>query len=132
MDSVMLGNLIGIPFVSQGRSTTSGMDCWGLVMEVYRHYGVKLPDFSVDAFAFDKINELTGTEIATRAWEEIHEPETPSVVLMRIHPKYITHAGVYIGGGKIIHTRKTVGAIITPTSTLRNQIVGYYRYADNN
>ena len=32
-------DLIGVPFVNRGRDATYGLDCYGLVKEVYKRYG---------------------------------------------------------------------------------------------
>jgi cell wall-associated NlpC family hydrolase len=99
-------------------------------MEVFQRYGQALPDFTVDAFAFDKIAQLAGGELATRRWEELQRPldkDAPLVVLMRMHPSLVTHAGVYIGQGRVIHTMESTDAIMSQINRLGSRIVGYYR-----
>lgn len=130
-----LGHLIGTRFVNGGRDRRTGLDCWGLVMEVYRYYGIELPDFVVDAFAFQAIDVLAGKATEEREWEEIYYPKdenAPLVVLMRMHPQYITHAGVYLGYNRIIHTTKSTNAIFTRVDAIKGRIAGYYRYVDHN
>ena len=125
-----LNDLIGGKFVNGGRSTAKGLDCWGLVMEVFRRYGVKLPDFTVDAFACTAIDALAGEAVVSRIWEEVYEPldkDAPLVVLMRMHPKLITHAGVFVGGNCIIHTTAGTGIIRSRVNALKSHITGYYR-----
>ena len=127
---VDLRDLIGVKFVSGGRDVGTGLDCWGLAMEIYRRYGMELPDFVVDSFAFQIINQMAWEEIQSRKWEQVEEPRNggaPLVVLMRIHPKYVNHVGVYTGGGRIMHTRKDTGVIISGCSQLRQNIEGFYR-----
>ena len=63
-------------------------------------------------------------------WEEVYRPiddNAPLVVLMKLHPTLATHAGVYIGNNRILHTTKGTGAIVTRVDALPNRIVGYYR-----
>ncbi len=132
---VKLGDLIGKKFVNGGRDVQTGMDCWGLVMEVYRRYGITIPDFTVDAFAFHAIDLLAGEAMVERVWEEVCHPysrEAPLVVLMRMHPELITHAGVFVGNKRIIHTMKGTGVIMSHTAPLQSRIAGYYRYVQNN
>ncbi len=122
--------LVGVRFVNGGRNAASGVDCWGLVMEVFQRAGIELPDFTVDAFACQAIDALAGQEAVSRVWEEVYSPQegdAPLVVLMRMHPKLITHAGVYLGEDKIIHTMKHTGAIISRIRVLKSNIAGYYR-----
>ncbi len=128
---VKISDLIGGRFVNGGRSVVKGLDCWGLVMEVFRRYGITIPDFTVDAFAYQTINALAGEAVETRKWEEVYKPkdkDAPLVVLMRMHPKLITHAGVFLGDNRIIHTMKSTGIITSKTtSSLQSRITGYYR-----
>ena len=125
-----IASLIGTPFVSGGRDVAKGLDCWGLAMEVFRQCGIELPDFVVDAFAFRVIDSLIGEAAVSRSWEEVYRPQdedAPLVVLMRIHPHLITHAGVFLGDGKVIHTMEGTNAVVSKVGTLGNRIVGYYR-----
>lgn len=130
MDEQLRG-LIGVPFFNKGRNAVLGMDCWGLVMEVFKRYGMNVPDFTVDSFNFKAIDTLAHEAAGFNTWEEVHRPsdkDAPLVVLVRMHPKLITHAGVFIGHGKIIHTMSMTGVVISRISALRSRITGYYRY----
>ena len=127
---VNVSQLVGTKFVDGGRDVNKGLDCWGLVMEVFKRYGVELPDFTVDAFAFVMIDRLANKAMGSPSWEEVHYPESedaPLVVLMKMHPELITHAGVYIGDNRIMHTMKGTNAITSRASSLKTRIVGYYR-----
>ena len=132
---VKVKDLVGGKFVSGGRSVQAGMDCWGLVMEVYRRYGAVVPDFSVGAFDYAIINALMDEAVGSSVWEKVDRPydkDAPLVVLMRMHPKLITHAGLYVGGNRIIHTMKMTGVILSRIDGLKSRITGYYRYDKNN
>jgi len=132
---VNVSHFVGTPFVNGGRNKTSGLDCWGLVMEVFKECGIQLPDFRVNAFASSKIDELAHEAIGFSPWEEVYSPQdedAPLVVLMRIHPSLIAHAGAYIGNNRIIHTMEGTNAVISRVSRLKSRIVGYYRYVQNN
>lgn len=127
---VRVDDLVGVPFVNGGRNIEFGLDCWGLVMEVFKRYGMELPDFKLDAFAFRAIDTLIGEATVSQSWEEVHRPcdgDAPLVALMRIHPILITHAGVYIGHNKVIHTMENTNTVISKVGLLGNHIVGYYR-----
>ena len=132
---VKVRDLIGGRFVSGGRDIKTGMDCWGLVMEVYKRNGITIPDFSVGAFDYAVINALMDEAVGSLVWERVGTPvstDAPLVVLMRMHPKLITHAGVYVGGNRIIHTMRMTGVIMSRVDGLKSRITGYYRYAENN
>ncbi len=124
-------DLIGKRFVNGGRSAIKGLDCWGLVMEVFRRYGIDIPDFTIGAFAFTTIDALANKEKESRIWEEVYNPlerDAPLVVLMKMHPYLITHAGVLIGDNRIIHTTAGTGVITSRIDSLQSRIVGYYKY----
>ncbi len=132
---VKVSRLVGGRFVDGGRNVLTGLDCWGLVMEVYKMCGTKVPDFAVGAFDFAVINALMDEAVGSGDWEEVVKPvdnDAPLVVLMRMHPGLITHAGVYIGGNRIIHTMKMTGIILSRMDSLQSRITGYYRYVDSN
>jgi len=129
-----LTTLIGSPFKDGGRDWATGMDCWGLVMYVFERYGITLPDFKIRSRDFQGIDVIAHKAAGFSTWREILEPsanDVPLVVLMRIHPKYINHAGVYIDGDRIIHTTEATGVIISKRSQLKNSIAGFYQYVDN-
>ena len=43
-----VSDLIGVPFVNHGRDIHDGLDCYGLVMEVFRRYGKHIPEYNAD------------------------------------------------------------------------------------
>ena len=127
---VDVSDLVGTPFVNGGRDVNIGLDCWGLVMEVFRRHGVDVPDFTVDALAFDKIDAMAGEASVSRKWEEVFNPSddaVPLVVLMRVHPIYVTHAGVLLGGNRVIHTIQNANTVITRVGLLKHRTAGFYR-----
>ncbi len=127
---VNVSRLVGTKFVDGGRVIGEGVDCWGLVMEVFRLNGVELPDFTVDAFSFVMIDRTANKAMGAPTWEEVYHPQdedAPLVVLMKMHPTLITHVGAYVGNNRIIHTMKGTDAIISRASALKTRIVGYYR-----
>ena len=127
---VNIDDLIGVPFVNGGRDVKIGLDCWGLVMEVFRRYGIEIPDFIIDAFAFRAVDTLIGEAAVSRTWEEVYRPsdgDVPLVVLMRLHRIYVTHAGVLLHNDRIIHTMENTNTVLTKVGLLKDKIVGYYR-----
>ena len=127
---VKIYDLVGTGFTNRGRDVKSGLDCWGLTMEVFKRYGIQLPDFDIDAFKYKEINNRALIMLGDGAWVEVRHPkdsDVPLVVLMQFHQSFITHVGVFIGNNKIIHTMKHTGAVISRTSALKSNIVGYYR-----
>lgn len=122
---------VGIPFVNSGRDIATGLDCWGLVMEVFRWYGIVLPDFHVAATAFCTIDNLVRTEANDSRWRRVEQPsdgDFPLVTLMRLHHRYINHAGVMVSHNHILHTTEKTGSVLSVSRPLKPFIVGYYEY----
>jgi cell wall-associated NlpC family hydrolase len=115
---VKLHGLLGVKFAEGGRSINSGLDCWGLVMEIFGRYGIEISDFG------NNIPKLKGK------WEEVYDHcdnDAPLVVLIKTHPVIIDHAGVFVGRNKIMHTTKGTGVIISREDALKSRIMGYYK-----
>ncbi len=128
-------HIIGTPFKNRGRNIATGLDCWGLVMYVFELYGIPLPDFDADAFQYAENDKTVIEGIQSRKWEIVWydmASDVPLVVVMKMHPKYIAHVGVYVGDGRILHTTAGTGAILSKITTLQRRIVGFYRYVSTN
>jgi cell wall-associated NlpC family hydrolase len=81
--------LVGVRYRWGGMSPRSGFDCSGLVAFVYRHFGIKLPHYTVAQLA-----------------EGRHVPR------WRIRPGDLLffglgHVGLYVGHGRFIHAPHT-------------------------
>ena len=83
---------IGTPYVWGGNSLTSGVDCSGLVSEVYKHFGL-----SVARTTYDQIGQGKGVGM---------KDLQPGDMIFFDFDKSIDgpdHVGLYIGNGKFIH-----------------------------
>jgi cell wall-associated NlpC family hydrolase len=118
-------DLIGTPYKDHGRGS-SGMDCYGLVIEVLRRRGISVPD----VFYPDTGNE-TNKKILKVLEEgipntELQEPEEGAVVEILVFGEP-SHVGVCLGDGTFIHALRKIGAVIEPLSRYRHKIKGFYR-----
>ncbi len=122
---INLDDLISLPFGDGGRGPTE-YDCWGLVREVYRRYGVQLPDYPISAMDAVKI----GSQMAQDAgdWMEIQQPLTvPCLVVIRLDcGSWANHVGVYIGNNQFIHAYKASGVVVDRIKRWQSSIVGFY------
>ncbi len=126
----MVGSLIGTPFRHRGRSVVTGLDCFGVVIEVYRWYGIIVSDI----WAYDeglpgdqkiRIAESVGVE-----WERIDDPVVPCVCLFK-WGKDPTHIGIHIGKGKFVHSLKARGQVIIErldVEPYKKALEGYYEF----
>ena len=75
---------VGNPYVWGGSSLTSGTDCSGFVLSVYKHFGVSLPHSSA-------ADRSVGRAVSKS------DMQVGDIVC------YSGHVGIYAGGGKIIN-----------------------------
>jgi len=121
-----LTDLIGLPFIDGGRDPAVGLDCWGLSTEVFRRYGINLPDYKISCEDASRIHsEVKEQRPFWRRCEK--EIPVPALVVIRF-TVYCDHTGVYLGQGRFIHTRKRIGANIDriDNPAWANRIEGFY------
>ncbi len=124
--SKQLEDLIGLPFIDGGRNPTVGLDCWGLSTEVFRRYGITLPDYKISCEDASRIHSEVNEQ---RPWWRRCEGDIPIPALVVIRfTVYCDHTGVYIGQGRFIHTRKRIGVNIDriDNPAWANRIEGFY------
>ena len=119
-------DLIGVPFVDGGRNPITGLDCWGLSTEVFRRYGVELPDYKISCEEASLIHSEVKEQ--KQFWRRCEgEIPVPALIVIRF-TEYCDHTGVYIGQGRFIHTRKGVGVNIDriDSPAWSKRIEGFY------
>lgn len=81
---------LGTPYVWGGNSLTQGVDCSGLVQQVYKNFGINLPRTTYDQITQGKsisMNNLQAGDLLFFHTESADQPD---------------HVGIYIGNGKFI------------------------------
>jgi cell wall-associated NlpC family hydrolase len=101
----------GIPYL-WGGETTSGFDCSGLLLYVFRQHGVNLPHYSGSQF-------LLGTKVAPAEL-------LPGDAVFFGSP--IHHVGMYVGGGYFIHAPRTGDFVKLSKLADRRDYAGARRY----
>ena len=129
-------DLIGVPFKNHGRDVKTGLDCYGLVMEVYKRFGVSLPEFDAEYDDVEKISQIINKEKSdTSSWKKCDKGNLPVPCILAIRfgvPKgVVNHTGCYIGDGKFIHIRENIGVCVDRISSPAwNRVIeGCYEYA---
>ena len=78
-------DLIGVPFKNHGRDVKTGLDCYGLVMEVYRRFGIRLPEFDADYDDVEKISQIISCQqIRTSVWKKCDRAGLPVPCILAI------------------------------------------------
>lgn len=132
---IQYADLIGVPFKNQGRDVKSGLDCYGLVVEIYRRCGKEIGEYYSDCSDKARINAILRREVATMKWRRLAEGEAlpvPCLVALRFNspPGVVNHTGVYIGNGRFIHTREKIGCCVDNIKSIawQKQIEGIYEF----
>ncbi|AOY76237.1 C40 family peptidase [Clostridium formicaceticum] len=110
----LINRFRNVPFIHNGRSLEKGIDCLGLVILVYREFGINLP--SDDGMVIEKnwykkdperlirgIRGLGGIDV------DINELQLLDLVYFAINRDVITHTGVMINRKEFIHIRPIIG-----------------------
>ncbi len=125
---------LGIPYVWGGTSS-SGLDCSGFVQSLYRQFGYNLPRTSKeqskvgklvsrqellpgDLLFFDTTNARNSSDITTPSLEISYAIEVANGTKTNV----VSHVGMYIGNGKMIHASSGDGYI-----TYADLNVSYYK-----
>ncbi len=89
-------DLLGVPWKLGGRSFT-GLDCWGLCLEVGRRAGIELPETDSPG----SMDEVPGAFAEGRTdfadhFIRVPGPEPYAVVAFRLRGKFVTHVGMVL------------------------------------
>lgn len=104
-------SLLGTPYRKSGWSLEAGgLDCWGLVLEVYRLLGGRFASFRDDF-----MERLSGLEEAVlwntlpRQFDKVACPGKPGDLLLMDDRKEPSHILVYLARNHIMHCNRRLG-----------------------
>lgn len=82
----------GTPYAWGGNSLTSGVDCSGLVQQVYKHFGID-------------VSRTTYSQIGEGKAVKMNELQAGDMVFFDTNPNTAgpDHVGLYLGDGKMLH-----------------------------
>ena len=123
-------DLVGVPFKYGGRDS-AGMDCWGVVVAVYRALGIGVEDVGeYDAVLATDANPVF-ERVRTQAWHPAREPYEPYDVLLYAGGccgTAATHCAVYIGRGRMLHALQGRGVVISRVRSFPKRLLGAWRH----
>lgn len=90
---------IGTPYVWGGDDLKTGVDCSGLIQQVFRHFGIELPRTT-----YEQIGE--GSPVGMKGLKP-----GDLVFFDTSSQSGADHVGIYLGGGKMIHTPRPGKAV---------------------
>lgn len=121
-------DLLGVPYLEGGR-TKAGLDCWGLILELFRRKGVVIPDVFTPRNS-DLAQALTAGDPDWLAlmggWRKVGEPAQGRIVGF-LRPEG-HHAGYLIEDRRVLHAVRGHGVIVTrlDRAPWGQSIVGFY------
>ena len=118
----LYGDLIGVPFVRGGRDTSTGLDCYGLVIEMNRRLGVDIPDFASPG-SLEAVEELIGRNKGR--WRKV-DPCPGATLLFRVEG-YLAHVGIMLSPVKMLHCQDPIG-VMTAAPHFWPRLVSAYVY----
>lgn len=127
-------DLIGVPFVEGGR-TREGLDCWGVVLELYRREGIVLKDpFACETQASVKQTQRENAEVWIARhfdqWRRVSDPAWGRVAAFRDVDGAAVHVGVLVEPGKFVHALKKSGVVVGKLDRAPwcDNLMGIYAY----
>jgi cell wall-associated NlpC family hydrolase len=128
-----VGPLIGVPFVHRGRDPAIGLDCWGLVLVVYRQaFAIELPDFpDADGSRANRAHAAMLIREQSQLWLTVTPgTEDPADVIVLERFRRPLHVGLVLGERRMAHCDAETGVSCPRYDGLawRNQVLGFYRH----
>lgn len=99
---------LGNPYVWGGTSLTSGTDCSGFVLSVYKKFGISLPHYS-------------GSQANCGTAIKLSEAQ-PGDLIFYGKGSTINHVAIYIGNGQVIHASNPKTGIRISNATYRTPL----------
>lgn len=117
-------DLLGKPFAYGGRGPES-YDCYGLAREVCNRAGVLLPEWHSVCDAASIQEEF---DAGRQLLVEIPVPQPLCLVLLMVHPPYVSHCGIMLDRIRMIHIMQSTSVAVERIDSLawQRRVRGFY------
>ncbi len=122
-DQADWSSLIGISYALSGQDRAVGLNCYGLVREVYRGLAIELPQRGEPYLSPELIAEEGPN------WVRIPAPEPYAVALMQTRQGL--HLGVVTPTMELLRCDTSKGVVLSNLRKYDRVILAYYRYKEN-
>ncbi len=117
-------DLIGIQFALGGSDPQTGLNCYGLVREIYRGLQIELPEHQETALDADLAVEAAGND-----WTLLEQPQPYAVALIRSEgTASMFHLAIVTPELTLLHALPKKGVVVSDVSAYADRIIGIYRY----
>ena len=114
---------LGIPYVWGGTNPKTGLDCSGFTQLVYSRMGYRIPRVSKDQSRVGEIVVATNLQVGDLLFFDTMSKNGANITVKNIdlkdyfesddyRPKDVSHVGIYIGNGKMIHAASGDGKVV--------------------
>lgn len=120
---------VGVPFRHAGRDR-EGVDCWGLVIEYLKGFGIDAPDMEyTEQWARAGANHFSERICQfPDIFKPVDRGSVGDLVFMRGVNGVVDHAGILVGNNKFIHSIRDIGVAISDLSgAYKRKLHGFYR-----
>lgn len=129
LDRSLYLDLVGVPFRPFGR-TVKGLDCFGLVMLLYKRRGIIVPDVKYGDTDESRNKAITSAE-NLKGWEAVKQ--SPGVAVAFRKNGIVQHCGVVIDDDRFIHSSEdhsgvVIGRFSRNGNFHRQMVAGFYDY----
>jgi cell wall-associated NlpC family hydrolase len=106
-------SLLGIKYKWAGATPERGVDCSGLVKYVFAKLGIELPHHAAD---LARLGESVAKDTSEMRVGDL-------LVFSKLKSKRISHVGIYVGDGMMVHASSTSKAVVeTPVVEYRDKM----------
>lgn len=129
LDRSLWIDLLGIPFKQFGRDL-KGLDCFGLVMTIYKRRGIIVPDIKYGNTDADRNQAITSPK-NLQGW--VNTELSPGVAVALRRNGLVQHCGVCIDEDRFIHASEDHEAVMVAKFSRNNNfhkklVAGFYDY----
>ena len=119
---------IGIPFLENGRSSSTGWDCWGLCMAAYKYLGIDLGGYE-QIHTMDTENGRREIEKQVNKWKKVELGQEQPWDIIHLRP---AHLGVVVERGRMLHVMAGTETCVCWYNSpfWQPKILGIYRHAE--
>ena len=113
-----------------GGRGSGGMDCYGLVLSIYKDLGISLPELRVEDERWHVRDKPIDIADLSNSFDSVKLLKTFDLVAFINSKGIVNHAGVYVGGGQFIHATRKAGVCISHLSDRmwQERYAGGYRH----